>query len=148
VLGQGIDGSPRHLWQIYHDQERVVLLGTGSFWDGLDDATKTPVCLIISRLPMPVLSDPPIAARAELISDQLHNLTVPLAALRVRRALNKIAWHDGKRNAVILFDKRVISKEYGEMVLHSLPRCSQRRGGASRVSETVLDWLTVTGAWD
>ncbi|GHO50133.1 exonuclease domain-containing protein [Ktedonospora formicarum] len=148
VLGQGIDGSPRHLWQIYRDQERVVLLGTGSFWDGLDDVTRTPVCLIVSRLPMPVLSDPPIAARAELISDQLHNLTVPLAALRVRRALNKIAWHDGKRNAVILFDKRVISKEYGEMVLHSLPRCSQRRGGASRVSETVLDWLTVTGAWD
>lgn len=148
VLAQGVDGSPRHLWQVYRDQERVVLLGTGSFWDGADDVTRTPTCLIVSRLPMPVLNDPPIAARAELISDQLHNLTVPMAALRVRRALNKIAWHDSRRNAVILFDKRVISKEYGSMVLHSLPLCSQRRGGASHVSETVLDWLTSTGSWE
>ncbi|GHO64839.1 DNA polymerase III subunit epsilon [Ktedonobacter sp. SOSP1-52] len=148
VLGQGIDGSPRNLWQIYREQEHVVLLGTGSFWDAGDDVTISPTCLIVSRLPMPVLHDPPIAARAELISDQLHNLTVPMAALRVRRALNKIAWHNDKRNAVIMFDKRVVSKEYGAMVLQSLPRCSQRRGGASRAAESVLDWLTDTGSWE
>ncbi len=148
VLGQGVDGSPRQLWQVYQKQERVVLLGTGSFWDGAEDIVRSPTCLVIARLPMPVLNDPPTAARAENYSDQLHQLTVPVAALRIRRALNKIVWGDTKRNIVVMFDRRIISKEYGSMVLHSLPRCSQREAAVSHMPETLLDWLTATGSWD
>ncbi len=148
VLGQGMDGSPRQLWQVFQDQERVVLLGTGSFWDGLDDIVRLPACLVIARLPMPVLNDPPIAARAEQSSDQLHQFTVPTAALRLRRMLNRLAWSDQKRNAVILFDRRIVSKEYGPTILHSLPHCSQRQGTASHLAENVLDWLTGTGTWE
>ncbi len=148
VLGQGVDGSPRQLWQVFQSQERVVLLGTGSFWDSMEEVTHPPTCLVIARLPMPVLNDPPIAARAEQYSDQLHQLTVPMAALRMRRALNRLIWSDKKRNVVVLFDRRVISKEYGSIILHSLPRCSQRQGAVSHMPETVLDWLTDTGAWE
>ncbi len=149
VLGQGIDGSPRQLWQMFHDQERVVLLGTGTFWDGVEEINRAPACLLIARLPMPVLNDPPIAARAEHYpSDQLHQLMVPMAALRVRRALNRLAWSDTQRNAVVLFDRRITSKEYGSMVLHTLPRCSQRQDAVSHMPETILDWLTTTGSWE
>ncbi len=148
VLGQGVDGSPRQLWQVFHSQERVVLLGTGSFWDGVEEVTRPPKCLFIARLPMPVLNDPPIAARAEHYSDQLHSLTVPMAAQRIRRVLNRLAWSDTQRNAVVLFDRRVTSKEYGSMVLHSLPRCSQRQQAISHIPETLLDWLSTTGAWE
>src|SRR6202140_3165815 len=142
VLGHGVDGSPRQLWQMFNDQERIVLLGTGSFWDGTDEVTRAPACVLVARLPMPVLNDPLIAARAEHYSDQLHQVTVPMASLRVRRALNRLAWSDTRRNAVVFFDRRVISKEYGATVLHSLPRCSQRQGALSHMSELVLDWLT------
>jgi Rad3-related DNA helicase len=148
VLGQGVDGSPRQLWHVFQNQERVVLLGTGSFWDSVEEIQRTPVCVVITRLPMPVLNDPPVAARAEHYSDQLHQLTVPVASLRVRRALNRLAWSDNKRNAVVLFDRRVISKEYGSMVLNSLPHCSQRQEAVSHMPETILDWLTGTGAWE
>jgi Rad3-related DNA helicase len=148
VLGQGVDGSPRQLWQVYQNQERVVLLGAGSFWDGIEDVSRTPACLLIARLPMPVLNDPPIAARAEHYSDQLHHLTVPVASLRVRRALNKLVWNDTKRNVVVLFDRRITSKEYGSMVLNSLPRCSQRQAAVSHMPETILDWLTDTASWE
>lgn len=148
VLGHGVDGSPRQLWQMFNDQERIVLLGTGSFWDGTDEVTRAPACVLVARLPMPVLNDPLIAARAEPYSDQLHQVTVPMASLRMRRALNRLAWSDTRRNAVVLFDRRVISKEYGATVLHSLPRCSQRQGALSHMSELVLDWLTATGSWE
>ncbi|GCE49465.1 DNA polymerase-3 subunit epsilon/ATP-dependent DNA helicase DinG [Thermosporothrix hazakensis] len=148
VLGQGIDGSPRHLWQVYKEQERVVLLGAGGFWEGTDEVPHSPACLFVARLPMPVLNDPPMAARAELISDQLHQLTVPLASLRMRRALNRLAWNDTRRNAIVIFDRRIISKEYGSMILHSLPRSSQRQVIAQELSETLLDWLTVMDAWE
>jgi len=148
VLGHGIDGSPRQLWHTFRDQERVVLLGTGNFWDGVDEITRTPVCLMITRLPMPVLNDPPLAARVEHYSDQLHQVTVPVAALRVRRALNRLAWSDTKRNVVVLFDRRITSKEYGSTILHTLPHCSVRQASVSHMPETVLDWLTTTGSWD
>ncbi len=148
MLGHGIDGSPRQLWQMFHDQERVVLLGTGSFWDGVDEVSRTPSCILVTRLPMPVLNDPPVAAKVEGYSDQLHQVTVPIASLRMRRALNRLAWSGNRRNAVVIFDRRVITKEYGATVLHSLPRCSQRQGAASHMPEIILDWLTATGAWE
>ncbi len=148
VLGQGIDGSPRQLWQVFQNQERVVILGTGGFWDSLDDIAQPPTCLFISRLPLPALNDPPMAARAEHYSDQLHQFTVPVAALRLRRTLNRLLWGSTKRNVVVLFDRRIISKEYGSIILNSLPRCSQRQAAVSHLPETLLDWLTGTGAWE
>lgn len=148
LLAHGIDGSPRQLWQIFKEQERVILFGTGNFWDGLEEITRTPACVFITRLPMPVLNDPPIAARAEHYTDQLHQLTVPVAALRLRRTLNRLAWSDTRRNAIVLFDRRTISKEYGSTILHTLPHCSTRQGGVSALPETVLDWLTTTGSWE
>jgi DNA polymerase III epsilon subunit family exonuclease len=148
VLAQGLDGSPRQLWQIFQKQERVVLLGTGSLWEGAGEITRSPTCLFIARLPMPVLNDPPVAARAERYSDQLHQLTVPIAALRVRRALNRLMWNDERRNTVVLFDRRVISKEYGSIIMNSLPRCSQRQAAVSHLPESVLDWLTGTEVWE
>ncbi|MDQ2907235.1 MAG: exonuclease domain-containing protein [Chloroflexota bacterium] len=148
LLGHGVDGSPRQLWHIFQEQERVVLFGTGNFWDGTDEIGRVPACILVTRLPMPVLNDPPLAARAEQSSDQLHQLTVPFAALRIRRALNRLAWSGTKRNAIVLFDRRVISKEYGSMILHSLPRCSMRQADASHMPEIILDWLTTTGSWE
>ena len=148
VLGQGIDGSPRQLWQLFASQGHVIVLGTGNFWDTIGDIGQVPVCTFITRLSMPVLNDPPIAARAEHYSDQLHQFTVPVAALRLRRALNRFAWSDSRRNAVVLFDRRVLSKEYGSTILHSLPRCSQRQAAVSHMPETILDWLTASGSWE
>ncbi|GCF08849.1 exonuclease domain-containing protein [Dictyobacter arantiisoli] len=146
VLGQGADGSPRQLWQVFQSQERVVILGTGSFWDSMDTITRPPACLFIARLPMPVLNDPPMAARAEQYTDQLHQLTVPMATLRVRRVVDRILWGQEKRNSVVLFDRRVTAKEYGSTVLHSLPECSEHQGAASLMPDMILDWLTGEGA--
>lgn len=148
VLGQGIDGSPRQLWQLYGSQERVIVLGTGNFWDNIGEINRVPICTFITRLPMPVLNDPPVAARAEHYSDQLHQLTVPVASLRLRRALNRLAWSESSRNVVILFDRRVLSREYGSTVLHTLPRCSQRQAAVSHMPEIILDWLTASGSWE
>ncbi|MBV8695104.1 MAG: hypothetical protein JO183_06430 [Ktedonobacteraceae bacterium] len=149
VLGQGVDGSPRQLWQVFQSQEQVVLLVTAGFWESVDDVQRSPTCLFIARLPMPALNDPLMAARAEHYgSDQLHQFTVPLAALRTRRVLNRSVWSDTRRNCIVLFDRRVLSKDYGSVILHSLPHCSQRQAAVSHMPETIMDWLTGTGAWE
>jgi Rad3-related DNA helicase len=141
VLGQGVDGSPRQLWQIYQEQEKVVLLGAGNFWEGLEELPVSPTCLIVTRLPMPALNDPALAARAGQVSDQLNQFTVPVAALRMRRTLNRLLWNEQKRNALVVFDRRLISKPYGATILHSLPDCTQREAAVSHIPDMILDWL-------
>jgi hypothetical protein len=61
VLGQGIDGSPRQLLQALKSNPRVVLLGTASFWEGVDVAGGGLSVLAIMRLPFNVPTDPVFA---------------------------------------------------------------------------------------
>jgi len=141
VLAQGIDGSLRQLWQTFRSQERVVLLGAGSFWENTDLLGDGPACVVVTRLPFPALSDPPLAGRAEGYHDQLRQFVIPQAALRLRHALNRLAWGGSRRNALVLFDKRVQAKDYGGVFLNSLPRCTTRQGSVSLAPEHVAGWM-------
>ena len=141
VLAQGIDGSLRQLWQTFRSQERVVLLGAGSFWENTDLLGDGPACVVVTRLPFPALSDPPLAGRAEGYHDQLRQFVIPQAALRLRHALNRLAWGGSRRNALVLFDKRVQAKDYGGVFLNTLPRCTTRQGSVSLVPEHVAGWM-------
>lgn len=141
VLAQGLDGSLRQLWQTYRSQERVVLLGAGSFWENNEMLGAGPACVVVTRLPFPALSDPPLAGRAEGYHDQLRQFAIPQAALRLRHAVNRLAWGGSRRNALVLFDKRVLAKDYGSVFLNSLPRCAVRQGSVSLVPEHVTGWI-------
>jgi Rad3-related DNA helicase len=144
VLAQGMDGSARQLWQTFRTQPRVVLLGAGAFWDGVGREGDGPACVIVARLPFPSLSDPLLAARAEAWPDQQAQFVVPHAALRLRQALNGLAWGPGNapaRNAVILFDRRLSTRGYGGTVLATLPRCTQRTEALEHLAGSVAAWV-------
>jgi DNA polymerase III epsilon subunit family exonuclease len=141
VLAQGIDGSPRQLWQQYYAQERVVLFGAGSFWEAAEMGGPGPACTVVTRLPLVPLSDPAMAARAEYYQDQFNQFVIPQAALRLRQALNCLAWNTSRRNAVVLFDKRIQVKEYGTVFLNTLPSCTVHRGSVSLMPEYIERWL-------
>jgi len=141
VLAQAIDGSLRQIWQTFRSQERVVLLGAVNSWDTADLPGAPPACVVVTRLPFPALSDPPQAGRAELYHDQLQQFVIPHASLRLRHALNRLAWSGARRNAIVLFDKRVLAKDYGAVFLHSLPHCTVRQGSVSLLPEHVAGWI-------
>jgi ATP-dependent DNA helicase DinG len=141
VLAQGMDGSLRQMWQNFRGQERIVLLGAGGMWEGWESDGARPGCLFIPRLPLPALGDPAIAARAERHSDHMHHFTVPHAALRLRQALNRLAWAHTQRTVVILYDGRVISKDYGATILNTLPPLTLREPDATMLGATAHDWL-------
>ncbi len=141
VLGQSLDGSQRQLWQNYRAQDRVVLLGAGGFWDGWDADEARVGCLFIARLPLAALNDPLLAARAQGYGDAMHQFVVPHAALRLRGALNRLAWEHHERNVVVLYDRRVLVKDYGATILNSLPALTQREEGVARLGESARAWL-------
>ncbi|HEU5347179.1 MAG TPA: helicase C-terminal domain-containing protein, partial [Ktedonobacterales bacterium] len=141
VLAQGQDGSARQLWHTFQTESRVVLLGAGSFWDGADRTVNPPACVVVTRLPFPALSDPPVAARADRWPDSQSGFVVPQGALRLRQALNGLAWSHRQRNAVVLFDRRIQTRGYGPTVLGTLPRCEQCEDSLARITERVTEWV-------
>jgi DNA polymerase III epsilon subunit family exonuclease len=141
VLAQGQDGSIRQLWHTFHTQPRVMLLGAGGFWEGAIPDDAAPACVFVARLPLPSLSDPLLAARADAWQDPQQQFVVPHAALRLRQALNGLAWTHDQRNAVVLFDRRVITREYGHSLLATLPACDLRQEPLNRLADAVAAWV-------
>jgi ATP-dependent DNA helicase DinG len=141
VLAQGQDGSARQLWRTFETEQRVVLLGAGSFWDGADRTVNPPACVVVSRMPFPALSDPPVAARADRWPDPQSGFVVPQGALRLCQALNGLAWSHSQRNAVLLFDRRIQTRGYGPTILGTLPRCEQYEDSLARITERVTEWV-------
>jgi DNA polymerase III epsilon subunit family exonuclease len=147
VLAQGIDGSIRQLWKTFRSQERVVILAAVNTWDTVELPGERPACVVVTRLPFPALSDPPLAGRAEVYHDQLHQFVIPQATLRLRQALNRLSWSGAsaaagvRRNAIVLFDKRVQAKDYGSVFLSSMPHCTVRQGNVSVLPEQVAAWV-------
>jgi DNA polymerase III epsilon subunit family exonuclease len=141
VLAQGQDGSARQLWHTFGTQPRTILLGAGSFWNGREQGERSPACVLVTRLPFPALSDPLQAARSEQWEDPQTQYVVPQAALKLRQALNGLAWRHSRRNAVVLFDRRIQKRGYGQTILGTLPRCTQRQEPVERLVEAIVEWV-------
>ena len=88
ILGQGVDGQRRQLLKMFEEAERPLLLGTSTFWEGIDIPGERLSCVIVVRLPFPVPTDPVYAARAEQVRDAFSQLALPQAALRLKQVSN------------------------------------------------------------
>ncbi len=141
LLAQGLDGSARQLWHTFRSEPRVVLLGAGAFWEGADQSEQPPACVVVPRVPFPALSDPLLAARAETWADPQAQFVVPHAALRLRQALGGLAWSHWRRNAVVLFDRRLQTRDYGPTILGTLPRCEHYQEAMAQIVERTAEWV-------
>jgi Rad3-related DNA helicase/DNA polymerase III epsilon subunit-like protein len=120
VLTQGIDGSRRALLERF-TQGRAVLLGTQSFWEGVDLPGDVLRCVVIARLPFSVPDDPLVQGRAERYDDPFVQFQLPQAALRLRQGFGRLIRTKTDYGAVVLLDRRVVTRDYGEILLGSLP---------------------------
>jgi DNA polymerase III epsilon subunit family exonuclease len=141
LMAQGQDGSVRQLWHTFGSESRVVLLGAGAFWDGSIPLERPPACVVITRTPFPALSDPLLAARADIWNDQQNQFVVPHAALKLRQALGGLAWSHWRRNAVVLFDHRLQTRGYGPTILGTLPRCTHYQEPVAQIVERIEEWV-------
>jgi len=141
LMAQGQDGSVRQLWQTFRSESRVVLLGAGAFWEGTVPIERPPACIVIARVPFPALSDPLLAARADTWSDQQNQFVVPHAALKLRQSLGGLAWSHWRRNAVVLFDRRLQTRGYGPTILGTLPRCTSCQEPSAQIIECIEEWV-------
>ncbi len=142
VLGQGIDGSARQLLDTLRREPQTVLLGTASFWEGVDIIGENLSLLIIARLPFTVPTEPVFAARSELFEDAFTEYAVPQAVLRFKQGFGRLIRSKTDRGIVVVLDQRLTSKRYGRAFLDSLPSCTVREGPLDELPEMAANWLT------
>jgi DNA polymerase-3 subunit epsilon/ATP-dependent DNA helicase DinG len=141
VLGQGLDGSPRQLLQAFKANPRAVLLGTASFWEGIDIVGESLSVLVMARLPFSVPTDPVFLARSELFDDPFNEYTLPQTVLRFKQGFGRLIRTRSDRGVIVVLDRRIQSKYYGAAFLGSVPRCMVRSGPSRQLSEEVAAWL-------
>jgi ATP-dependent DNA helicase DinG len=149
LLAQGIDG-PRHaLARRHRNDAGSVLLGTSSFWEGVDFPGDELEVLVITRLPFLVPGEPLTAARAErLAADGEHPFTslfLPEAVLRFRQGFGRLIRSLDDRGAVICLDPRLLTASYGQVFARSLPVRPRIARGEEALVESVIAWFATGG---
>jgi ATP-dependent DNA helicase DinG len=142
LLVQSQGGSRQQLLdQFKQPNGRFVLLGTRSFWEGVDVPGNALQAVVIAKLPFDVPSDPIFAARSETFENAFFEYSVPEAVLRFRQGFGRLNRRQTDEGVVIILDKRVITKRYGSMFVDALPECTVIRQRADRISELTQRWF-------
>jgi DNA polymerase-3 subunit epsilon/ATP-dependent DNA helicase DinG len=143
VYEQGEGASPNALLESFKSSERAVLLGTRSFWEGVDVPGEALSVLVIVKLPFDVPSDPLIAARAETFEDPFNEYHLPEAILRFRQGFGRLIRTQSDRGVVAILDRRVLTKAYGKLFIESLPQCTLRVGPLVNLPSAAAKWLGI-----
>ncbi len=141
VLEQGEGASPNTLLESFKASDRAVLLGTRSFWEGVDVPGEALQVVIITKLPFDVPTDPLIAARSEMYEDSFNEYYLPEAILKFRQGFGRLIRSQSDRGIVAILDKRVMTKQYGRLFIESLPQCTLRQGPLANLSRQAGEWL-------
>ena len=141
VVAQGVDGSRQQLVQTLRAQHATVVLGSASFWEGVDIAGEALSALAIVRLPFAVPSDPVFAARCEQFARPFDEYSVPQAVLRFKQGFGRLIRTASDRGVLLVLDRRITSKYYGKQFLRSLPDCRIQDGRLGRLKEDTAAWL-------
>jgi len=124
ILVQG--SAPRSvLIEQFRQTPNAVLLGTASFWQGVDVVGEALSCVVIDKLPFASPGDPITAARIDALReagvDAFMDYQVPLAILTLQQGLGRLIRHRGDRGVLAILDPRVRTMGYGRRFLESLP---------------------------
>ncbi|HEX2722688.1 MAG TPA: ATP-dependent DNA helicase [Gemmatimonadaceae bacterium] len=119
------EGSRDSLLMQFRESGRAVLLGTSSYWEGVDVAGHALRGLLIAKLPFRVPTEPVTAAHCEAIvergGDPFGEYMVPHAALRLKQGFGRLIRSGTDRGAIVIADPRVVTKSYGAALLAVLP---------------------------
>ncbi len=145
LLAQGKDGSRHSILSRFKEKDGSFLLGTDSFWEGVDLPGKTLEILVITRLPFDVPSEPIIQARSEQIKNRGGNpfmeYSIPEAVIRLRQGFGRLIRSQSDYGAVLILDTRVATKRYGSIFLSSLPVQPRLFGKEEELWQSLHRWF-------
>jgi ATP-dependent DNA helicase DinG len=133
----------------FREAENAILLGTDSFWEGVDVPGRALRALVINKLPFKVPTEPLTAARLERLAEEgqdgfVHYL-LPHAALKLKQGFGRLIRSRRDLGVVVLLDSRAVTKRYGPMLLGGLPRAERVVGPWGQVRTKCEDFFARHG---
>jgi ATP-dependent DNA helicase DinG len=133
LLVQG-EGSRSELLQRFRDLGNAVLIGSQSFWEGVDVRGEALSLVVIDKLPFAPPDDPVLAARIEKINAEGRNAfmehQLPRAVISLKQGAGRLIRDEADRGVLMICDPRLISKSYGKRIWRSLPPMTRTREAA------------------
>lgn len=147
VFKQG-DSNRQELLNRFKKTNYSVLMGTDSFWEGVDVAGDALRCVIIVKLPFKVPSEPIIQARTESITtrggDPFFEYTVPNAIVKFKQGFGRLIRNKWDRGCIICLDNRLTTKGYGKIFINSLPACEKVFATSEVIYPRMMDFYRKT----
>ena len=142
--------APRdQLLRRFRDAGSAILLGTDSFWEGVDVPGFALRGLVIAKLPFRVPTEPLTAARCEAIEaeggDAFNDYLVPLAGLKLKQGFGRLIRSRTDVGVVVLLDPRILRKRYGGALLAGLPDASRVIGPWASVRREIEAFYELHG---
>jgi Rad3-related DNA helicase len=149
VIAQTPRASAADLLARFRRAEGALLLGTSTFWEGIDLPGRALEVLVVTKLPFLVPSDPWVAARCERLEAAGENaftsFMVRDAVLRLRQGMGRLLRRDSDRGVVVLLDNRLHGKPYGATFLGALPARPRFARDAADLAERVGEFFAHEG---
>ena len=149
LLVQG-EGQRDQLLRRFRDLGSAILLGTDSFWEGVDVPGQALRALVLAKLPFKVPSEPLTAARLERLEEQgldgFRHYLLPHAALKLKQGFGRLIRSRSDFGVVVLLDQRIIRRSYGAVLLASLPPAQRVVAPWSAVRRAAEEFFARRGA--
>lgn len=146
IMAQGItSGSRTRLTRNFQRFEKAILLGTSSFWEGIDIPGKDLSCLIIVRLPFSPPDEPITEAKSDIIKLQGGNpfsdYSLPEAIIRFKQGFGRLIRTSSDKGVIIVFDRRIVTTRYGRAFLQSIPDVTIKKYSLEEMVQAIKAWL-------
>ncbi len=139
------EGSRQQIINNFKEEEKGVIFGTSSFWEGIDIQGEDLSCVVITKLPFLVPSEPIVEARVEKLKREGKNpfvhFMLPNAVIKFKQGFGRLVRSKDDRGVVVVFDQRLYSKSYGRVFLNSLPKTKICVDTFDEISKRLKDFI-------
>ncbi|MDL4840830.1 ATP-dependent DNA helicase DinG [Aquibacillus rhizosphaerae] len=146
VIAQGVSsGSRSRLKKNFQAFERAILLGTSSFWEGVDIPGSDLSCIMIVRLPFQPPDHPIYEAKSQHLKENGKNpfmeLSLPNAVIRFKQGFGRLIRSSTDRGIVFICDDRIMKARYGKFFIDSIPKVPVSYNNTQKLMQLAEDWL-------
>ncbi len=145
LLAQGLDGSRSNIVAQFVEYPGAALLGTESFWEGVDLPGEALEMLVIVKFPFAVPTEPIVAAHIERLEkmglNSFLHYSLPEAVIKFRQGFGRLIRSKSDKGVIVILDTRALTQKYGRAFLDSLPTRVRTFDSVEKMIETIQSWF-------